>query len=63
MAEAAMMGGGGAPSDTFLTDMLIPGSKKRPPSGKKKGKATFQSAQKPSTKPSAGASRLEGIED
>lgn len=39
MAEAAMMGGGGAGAgDTFLTDMLMPGASKK---GAKKGKAIF----------------------
>ena len=41
MAEAAMMGGG-APGDTFLTDMLLKGdSKGRGVGAKKQGKATF----------------------
>ena len=57
MAEAAMMGGGGGGvGDTFLTDMLLKdGASSRPArkaSGvagqRRQGKATFQSAMKPS---------------
>jgi len=38
MAESAMGGGG---SDTFLTDMLLTGTKKPGMKGAKKGKAVF----------------------
>ena len=54
MAEAAMMGGAGV-GDTFLTDMLLTGKDSRAQqrkgsnaAGKRQGKATFQSAMKPS---------------
>mmetsp|Transcript_31214 Transcript_31214/g.38541 ORF Transcript_31214/g.38541 Transcript_31214/m.38541 type:complete len:103 (-) Transcript_31214:2339-2647(-) len=49
MAEAAMMGGGGAGGETFLTDMLMTGSQRRNTGvgAKKSGKATFQTAAKP----------------
>jgi len=53
MAEAAAFGGVGGPGDTFLTDMLLkggtnPGRKNSGAVGKKSGKATFQTANKPS---------------
>ena len=54
MAEAGMLGGAGGPGDTFLTDMLMPGSKK----GAKKGKAVFQSAMKPNLRAGSAGSRL-----
>ena len=43
MAEAAMMGGAGPASDTFLTDMLMAGGPRRNTGigAKKQGKATF----------------------
>lgn len=48
MAEAAMLGGG-APGDTFLTDMLLTGNPKSKAgvTAKKQGKATFSTATKP----------------
>ena len=61
MAEAAMIGGGGAGAgDTFLTDMLMPGASKK---GAKKGKAIFQTATKPNFRSGSAGNRMAPARD
>lgn len=56
MAEAAALGLGPGGSDTFLTDMMTGDRNKRSGVGaKKSGKATFQTATKPTMRSNSSA--------